>query len=238
MYPILKRNREQLIDRENLAWTNYWNHKIAAGFFSRNPRIMPNINTNMRIRPNVVKAVLNTESNFGTRHNPDMPLRMNGEIDIMQTLYPGDPEFWMLALMNPNVEGVYHISPNNNRVIWVRMADGSISWAIIWHRNQSDDIFQRFSSANVVGSGWLAASAISTQTNGQFLYDYNKITQRMSIAFGVYQLAIRTIQEHGNEQRGISRYNANSSVDQVGKVNRCLRHMNATVLQNSVNTTI
>lgn len=95
-------DRQDEYDVMILAWTNYWNMTMELKY---NKAYAP-------IRPEVVKAMVVTESNLG-EENSENSIRENVERDVIQSLDPENPVFWIAVGKKPGEPITIHRAPSD-----------------------------------------------------------------------------------------------------------------------------
>ena len=105
-------DRQDEYDVMILAWTNYWNMTMELKY---NKEYAP-------VRPDVVKAMVVTESNLGEKNSVDNIIK-NPERDVMQSLDPRNPVLWIAVGKKP--EGsitTVHRAPSDVKSLGVEAA--------------------------------------------------------------------------------------------------------------------
>ena len=160
--------KDSKFDNDLLAWTNYWyeQHKSQSWTF---------------IDAEIPKAITAHEANWGT-YSPH-----NGLRDVMQTLYPGDPNLWLAAHIDPLVPGKTHYGETEYVVsTWDCKSYGIASRTSAYDANEA-------LSAGFGKDGLGLLKPVIQQTGGgtignEYLIRYDRVTSRMSIAVGIGML--------------------------------------------------
>ena len=205
-------------DTEILAWTNYWNDRKAYS----------HSNGFVQVDPNVVKSILLIESTFG------IATRQNGQRDVMQSLFPGDPTLWLASGLDPTGKG--H-SPNrfgnqqSGTFVDVYMANGILNDASMYQDTNftTNSPNERNNMGFGTGLG-LIRNVISTTGGGvggnEYLVDYREVTTRMSIAVGVGVLAYKS--NIYGKRGGAIAYNAVGNIDYGRELDAAMTTLGAT----------
>jgi len=207
-------------DTEILAWTNYWNDRKA----------MSHSSGFKAVDPNVVKAILLVESSFG--NDP----KKNGTRDVMQSLYPGDPEFWLAAGLDPKGKG--HVSNRFGKYNPKYAGVTFVDVIQIGNNKINNDAEMNQEPINTTerknmgfGTGLkLVRDVVSTTGGGakgnEYFVDYRKVTTRMSIAVGVAQLAYKTNLK-GAKRAGALAYNGGGDSKYGSKLDAAMKMLGA-----------
>lgn len=220
------------------AWTFYWNQKIEDGKLYKDSQIV--------IRPEVVKAMIMRESGWGTGS------KMNANRDVMQALHPGDYALWILSGYNPkqlkeNGGKMYHWG-TDEYVVWAKdgtnysnasMRTGFDYYAYGDEDTPPDQCITTTEQAELGnGLGVLRENVITVITGneskeiresdawknqqnkespaGEYLIHYDRVTPNLSIACGIRYLVYQT-KEKGSEAGGVRGYNGDGTENKTGK---------------------
>ena len=205
-------DKHKQFDTEILAWTNFWNNRVATEEIYKHKTI---------IRPEVIKAMIAQESSMGTAST------YNAEKNVMMSLFPGDSTLWIAAAIDPTERGKHHIDPSTGNIsVNVKRLDGSI----FEHGSLPQSYDKGETAAYGFGSGFGVLKNV-IQTGGgksgqEYMVVYKEQTPRMSIAIGIGTYAYKlNILGDGSERSGVNGYGPNSQ--HYLNINKHLRDMNA-----------
>jgi hypothetical protein len=251
--PLYLRHREAEFDPLIIAWSNYWTHKLAIGTFG-------NRFTSFRIRPDVMKAILYKESSAGSPRNV---FGRNNRNDVMQTLFPGDPNLWIYAGINPGVGGFYHtfagvnymhvefrnpqgILETNRRATCHRSINTGQRWFRIARDFKTERHFVDTLTIKHIVNGVMENGNLVPVNKETFYMYYDSVTPMLSIALGGFTLAAKVADSFDDstfstanstsERLAVKAYNSLSEEDSVyvDRINNILRDMEAPVLSTAV----
>lgn len=203
-------------DKYILAWSYYWNGKIAEGAFG---------NGRIAIRPDVVKAIIMAESSWGTDS------KHNGLNDVTQALVPGDYALWILSGYDPTPKDKSHFG-NTEQVVWVvnegNYMEASMRQKFNYYYDNKKTITITAHAGFGVGMGILQKNVISVigesgeqvppelaNSIGEYLIHYDAVTPNMSIACGIAHLASK-IENANSEKQGVVDYNGGGAEKKGG----------------------
>jgi hypothetical protein len=195
-------------DASILAWTNYWNDRLedTCGKNGYTP-----------IRTVVVKAFIAQESSFGTYK------QHNGTHDIMQSMVPGDPCFWSATGKDPTQPGKSHFG-ETEQVITITDLSGAIDYASLYKKCPSNAEMDWFNN----GTWSILNEVLKEDSNGEYHYYYDNVTQDMSLAIGIGWYSYKLNMERGklSERKGVENYNGGGDSEYMEKFNEKMGYIN------------